>query len=975
MAAYSQKKLEEIRARNAGRTTGGGVANPRDTANKGALIANPRDNQSFAQKEAARMRSMNVTGGQTDRSALIAEARKQYGDGKVNTYGKEGTGRTGYTEGGKQVGIIGQDVNNQQTFAEKEAERMNAMNVTGQNAASGQQEAAISNATEGVQGGDQPPTMASTAGVPGADQVGVSGYAPESQYAAQSGAYMGLDSSGLPAEFQQPLQVGQAMNEASTILAQQDYQAGEDARRKLLERQLGQTSVVDALSAEGASFADLSMAELEELAASEGVDLSDRVKDRLRQGGLAELEAMEIERNDRLAEIEFTKNQVKREFDRALDDREEFNAQQDVRMRRIMGTFGGGEVSSMAGNIEVMRGLEKGQRALEDLRSTYADNVTQLGRQADSVIKQYTNGVRQVESAMANTLEEAYQGVMGRVDELIAMGVTNKTTLNRAVFEAKKEYVNLYNDVTMKAAQYVQDQNQWLAEQQQAIAKQQFEEDKYMTDTTGMIYKNGAPLTDQNGNAIPTFSAIKEQSAQDAELSKLTGTLYSGGQPVRDQNGNPISTLQARANEFDQWLGTMQFNQGVAEFNAQHDLNLTKNQFDQMKFYAEQQNSAARFAFEQAKEGISVTDSGAMNATFPGDLSASEYSPVVTPGGVFVNAPIKDLGDGTLQLVSGRRQCGAYVNDVFGKRIMGNTIASKVAHVTSSTPTPGSAFVLDNGAYYLENGVKINSGHTGIVEKVNPDGTLTISESNYLGEKKFRRIDTTLEELQARGLVGFTNGMMAPPQPEGAVSYGGYTAVNMNSGNPEDSNVPGSLLTATGKPMTTDQAKAFDFANRMLQSEDIFHEIAPGIESAAKGARNIPLIGGFLGGVTTGRSLPNALQGPEVQQQRQAETSFVLAALRRESGGTVRDDEFPIYEDKYFPMPGDSEEVLARKRASRLQDIKGMLIQAGKDPDAYIQEYAKNKPGYLGMEERGALFEGYSEGLKSAAQQLFPWLK
>lgn len=84
-----------------------------------------------------------------------------------------------------------------------------------------------------------------------------------------------------------------------------------------------------------------------------------------------------------------------------------------------------------------------------------------------------------------------------------------------------------------------------------------------------------------------------------------------------------------------------------------------------------------------------------------------------------------------------RGQCGEFVNDVLGIGV-GDTLADKARFIDKSIviPSAGMAFVTSRG-YDLGGGV--NSGHIGIVESVNADGTFNTVESNYNGDEKITR--------------------------------------------------------------------------------------------------------------------------------------------------------------------------------------------------------------------------------------------
>lgn len=82
---------------------------------------------------------------------------------------------------------------------------------------------------------------------------------------------------------------------------------------------------------------------------------------------------------------------------------------------------------------------------------------------------------------------------------------------------------------------------------------------------------------------------------------------------------------------------------------------------------------------------------------------------------------------------------------------------------------------------------------------------------------------------------------------------------------------------------------------------------------------------------STKNNLPNWMGGnlirsKEAQLYEQAKTNFLTAVLRKESGATIQPSEFETGNAQYFPMVGDSPEVIAQKRQNRETAIR--LIQS-----------------------------------------------
>lgn len=98
-------------------------------------------------------------------------------------------------------------------------------------------------------------------------------------------------------------------------------------------------------------------------------------------------------------------------------------------------------------------------------------------------------------------------------------------------------------------------------------------------------------------------------------------------------------------------------------------------------------------------------------------------------------------------------QCGAFVNDFFGERIMDNLFTQKMGLVDESiqVPEPGMAFVMETESKY---------GHTGIVEYVDPSrGVMGIVDANWNNDGEVRRTEIPISD--AAGFVRAPNSISA----------------------------------------------------------------------------------------------------------------------------------------------------------------------------------------------------------------------
>ncbi|CAB5222654.1 hypothetical protein UFOVP378_19 [uncultured Caudovirales phage] len=205
-------------------------------------------------------------------------------------------------------------------------------------------------------------------------------------------------------------------------------------------------------------------------------------------------------------------------------------------------------------------------------------------------------------------------------------------------------------------------------------------------------------------------------------------------------------------------------------------------------------------------------------------------------------------------------------------------------------------------------------------------------------------------------VIGIQNGQevlrlpkgLAPQRPEAAPSLQTIeTDTGVMAFNPKTGQV--SPVLQDGKPvmgknvgsLTEGQGNSVTYGLRMKQSDDILKPLENAglkdtgkIRSGVSGTLGaVPLIGEALarGSDNIFNTLPGILGGlsPEQQKVIQARTNFITAILRKESGASISPTEFATAEKNYFPAPGDPEEVVRQKQASREAAIKGMKISAG----------------------------------------------
>lgn len=143
-------------------------------------------------------------------------------------------------------------------------------------------------------------------------------------------------------------------------------------------------------------------------------------------------------------------------------------------------------------------------------------------------------------------------------------------------------------------------------------------------------------------------------------------------------------------------------------------------------------------------------------------------------------------------------------------------------------------------------------------------------------------------------------------------------------GSPQSAMAPGGSpnpYAYPGKPLTEAQSKDALYASRMFGAEKVLRDPAvseAGGDPLQRGLNAVPGVGNYM---TSGN----------FQAFDQASRDFINATLRRESGAVISDKEFDNAYKQYLPRPGDSPQVLAQKRANRIEAIKGIAAGAGKN--------------------------------------------
>ena len=229
--------------------------------------------------------------------------------------------------------------------------------------------------------------------------------------------------------------------------------------------------------------------------------------------------------------------------------------------------------------------------------------------------------------------------------------------------------------------------------------------------------------------------------------------------------------------------------------------------------------------------------------------------------------------------------------NVITKDALGQTTAINPAAVKAEKTSP----VMVNG---VPKTVKVPG--TNEVKILNKDGTLSPGGSMPVTKPKQPRLQQVTNE-------------------------NGTFLLNIDTGEVKPVMIGGTQLKPV-KPAQTpsgEESNAAGFLVRMKDATKLLDTFEgqgkPNIGTSVSGS--IPLIGGYL---------ERSAQTKEQQQYKNAALAWIRAKLRKESGAAIGKAEAEQEYQNYFPVVGDTKEVIAQKRSLRQSAMDEMRISSGK---------------------------------------------
>ena len=127
-------------------------------------------------------------------------------------------------------------------------------------------------------------------------------------------------------------------------------------------------------------------------------------------------------------------------------------------------------------------------------------------------------------------------------------------------------------------------------------------------------------------------------------------------------------------------------------------------------------------------------------------------------------------------------------------------------------------------------------------------------------------------------------------------------------------------LESPNRQFTQDQQSAAGYADRMSQSEKRINDLftkTPDFNPANR-----------KDNYASALPFGNEMTSEDFKLYKQASDDWIRAKLRKESGAVIGEDEMQAEYESYFPVPGDTPDVIAQKREARQTAMNSMANQS-----------------------------------------------
>lgn len=579
----------------------------------------------------------------------------------------------------------------------------------------------------------------------------------------------------------------------------------------------------------------------------------------------------------------------------------------------------------------------KFEQEISNVQKSYDINIMQLTMASTQSQMEYTNRITELNQNMQGQKMQLTNDYLNKKDD-----IDNSVLMSKLEQEDAKN--NAYRDYVSQVYSHEQEVQAAAAEAAQKAQEDMWEKQKYYTEQMGVMVSVGSdgsinPLLDEDGNPVQTMEGQKFQWEQDK---------YATDYDLR------LQQFQQDQYEFgiDANLRQQQFEQNVQQFGMNYALAQDKQYFDQNMETAKFNQSDQQFYAQMQGYDIKVDENGDY-------IGTNKMGEVVNFGnGINVAVPTKskfeynvtgsdevrfNVADGTV-LPNGRTQCGQFVNDALfgGPGHVKDSFQDKMTMNNSpGRPVAGGAF--------FENIPGLWTGHTGIVEKVYPDGSFDIKESNYKKNGQGVGIISSAHIVpgSSRWKTIVENGGFYDPV-KGGSSVKKKTAPNAQGGSGDYNKyyeqakkdgmddkqakefAAAQYKAATG-PMTEAQGSAYNALIQANKENKLYTSYMSKV-NPEKFANDVNILSRKITDPDAPMSaelVNRYIKDPNTRAAIMSESRWVQAVLRKESGAAISAQEYISIGSQFFPRAGDDPQTLKDKAEARALKEKGLIAQAG----------------------------------------------
>ena len=174
------------------------------------------------------------------------------------------------------------------------------------------------------------------------------------------------------------------------------------------------------------------------------------------------------------------------------------------------------------------------------------------------------------------------------------------------------------------------------------------------------------------------------------------------------------------------------------------------------------------------------------------------------------------------------------------------------------------------------------------------------------------------------------------PRLQQVVDATGTYIVNLDTGETKPILINGKPVVKKPEAPSGEESNAAGFLLRMQDATKLLDTYEgkgkPSVVTSS--VSGVPLVGGYL---------ERSAQTKEQQQYKNAALAWIRAKLRKESGAAIGKAEAEQEYQNYFPVVGDTKEVIAQKRSLRQSAMDEMRIASGKAASKVDEARPKNE--------------------------------